>query len=251
MSYDGRRIAGVIPSRIDSSRLPRKALADIHGLPMVVHVLKRAQLSPVLDDLIVATDSPEIRDVVEEHGGRAVMTSSSHTTGIERTAEAVRDLDCDVVVLINGDEAALNPEHIEVSVRTLCASDAPTSLLASPFSERGSTSDFKVVVNRRGEAMYFSREDIPSPSRSGEARFLKAYHIISFKKPFLAEYVALERTPLESIEGHDHLRMLEHCVKVQVGVVEHASASVDTDEDLERVRAAMVDDPVFARYYAD
>ena len=245
---DGKKIIAVIPSRIGSTRLPRKALADICGLPMVVHVLKRVQMSSILDDVYVATDSDDIREVVERHGGKVIMTSSEHTTGVERTEEAVRNMDYDVVVLVNGDEAALNPDHIEASVRTLLDSDAPTSLLASKFSKTQSYSDFKVVINKAGEAMYFSREDIPSPSRSGVTKFLKAYHIISFRHGFLSEYVKLQKTPMEMIEGHDHLRMLENGIKVQVGLVDHASFSVDTLEDLSRMRECMSHDPFFTSY---
>lgn len=245
---DSKKIIAVIPSRIGSTRLPRKALADICGLPMIVHVLKRVQMSSILDEIYVATDSEEIREVVEFHGGKVIMTSPDHTTGIERIEEATRHKDYDVVVLVNGDEAALNPHHIEVSVQTLLDSDAPTSLLASHFSKTKSYSDFKVVVNKTGEAMYFSREDIPSPSRSGVTKFLKAYHIISFRKGFLADYVQFEQTPMELIEGHDHLRMIENGIKVQIGLVEHTSFSVDTLDDLAQMREQMKNCPVFDRY---
>lgn len=248
MSFAGKKIIGVIPSRIGSTRLPRKALADICGLPMVIHVLKRAQMSHVLDDVIVATDCPDIKKVVEFHGGKAVMTDVNHSTGLERAEEVVRSMECDVVVIINGDEAALNPDHVEVSVRTLLESDAPTALLASKFSKTSSHSDFKVVVNKKNEAMYFSREDIPSPSRSGVTDFLKAYHIISFRKAYLSEYVGLEKTPLERIEGHDHLRILENGVKVKIGIVDHHSFSVDTENDLGRMRVEMAGDSIFKSY---
>lgn len=190
-------------------------------------------MSKILDAVYVATDSKEIFDCVVSLGGEAIMTSETHTTGIERVEEATRSMSCDVVVLINGDEAALDPEHIEASVKALLDSDAPTALLASRSSVSGSTSDFKVVVNKRNEAMYFSREDIPSPSRSGITEFLKAYHIISFRKEFLAEYVELEKTPMEAIEGHDHLRVLEHGIKVKIGIVDYDYFSVDTPQDVE------------------
>lgn len=249
MSYNGLSVVAVIPSRIGSTRLPRKPLCDIHGLPMVIHVLRRVELSSVVDDVIVATDSEEIRAIVEQSGGKAVMTSSEHSTGIERAEEATRNLNFDIVVLVNGDEAALTPSHIEESVKALVESDnAPTALLASPFDKRNSYSDFKVVINKKSEAIYFSREDIPSPSRSGVVKFLKAYHLISFRKKFLSEYVQLEKTPLESIEGHDHLRMIENGIKVQIGIVDHNSISVDTQEDLDWVRNQMKECPIFSLY---
>lgn len=248
MSFRGKKIVGVIPARVGSQRLPRKMLADICGLPMIVHVLKRVQMSSILDEVFVATDSDEIGQVVEACGGRAIMTSSEHSTGIERCEEALRGRDYDVAVLVNGDEVGLDPDHIEVSVATLLDSDAPTALLASAFSKGGSYSNFKVVLNKFGEAMYFSREDIPSPSRSGVGQYLKAYHIISFRMGFLSEYVKLDKTPLEVLEGHDHLRLLENGIKVKIGVVDHASFSVDTYDDLELMREEMAKDPIFRLY---
>lgn len=248
MSFRGKRVVAMIPSRLDSTRLPRKALADICGLPMVVHVLMRVQMSPIVDEVYVATDSEDIKAVVEQYGGKALMTGPHHTTGIERVAEASEDIDYDVIVLVNGDEAALEPSHIQASVETLLNSEAPTALLASESTTVNSPSDFKVVTNLAGQAMYFSREDIPSPSRSGVEKFLKAYHVISFRKGVLQDYIELDRTPLESLEGHDHLRFLEHGIPVQVGVVEHDSFSVDTPENLVEMVEQMAADKHFHTY---
>lgn len=242
------KVIGVIPVRLESTRLPRKALADICGIPMVIHVLTRAKMSPVLDSVYVATDSEEIASVVTHYGGEVIMTSDFHSNGIERVEEATRSIDCDIVVLINGDEAALHPNHIESSVSTLLDSNALTSLLASPFSRERSYSDFKVVLNKHNEALYFSREDLPSPSRSGLKKFLKAYHIISFKKEALAIYTGLEKLELEKIEGHDHLRFLEHGLKVKIGIVDHSSYSIDTPMDLAQIRQDMVHDSIFSQY---
>lgn len=248
MAFRGQRVIAMIPSRLGSTRLERKALADICGLPMVIHVLQRAQMSPIIDDVYIATDSEEIKGVVEQYGGKAIMTGTQHTTGIERIAEASAEMDYDVICLINGDEPALNPDHIQSSVETLLNSEAPTALLASKTSVRHSPSDFKVVTNLQGEALYFSREDVPSPSRSGIADFLKAYHLITFRKGVLADYVQLDKTPLEAIEGHDHLRFLENGFKVQVGVVEHDSFSVDTQENLVEMTEQMKHDRLFEEY---
>lgn len=248
MAFRGHRVIAMVPSRLGSTRLERKALADICGLPMVVHVQQRVQMSPIVDEVYVATDSEEIKETVESYGGRAIMTATHHTTGIERIAEASEGMDYDVICLINGDEPALNPDHIQASVETLLDSDAPTALLASASTTVQSPSDFKVVTNRRGEAMYFSREDIPSPSRSGVGDFLKAYHLISFRRGALAEYLSWDKTPIERVEGHDHLRFLEHGQKVQIGVVEHDSFSVDTQENLCEMVEQMKADPRFDQY---
>ncbi|NLS11052.1 3-deoxy-manno-octulosonate cytidylyltransferase [Nesterenkonia sp. MY13] len=248
MAFRGHKVIAMVPSRLESTRLPRKALADICGLPMVIHVLRRVQMSPIVDEVYIATDSEEIKSLVESYGGNAIMTSSEHTTGIERISEASADMDYDVICLINGDEPALNPDHIQSSVEALLDSEGPTSLLASESTKVNSPSDFKVVTNLAGEAMYFSREDIPSPSRSGVTQFLKAYHLISFRKGALDDYMALEKTPLEALEGHDHLRFLENGYKVQIGVVEHDSFSVDTPENLIEMVEQMKGDALFEQY---
>ena len=107
------KVIGIIPARLKSSRLPNKALIDIDGLPMVVHVLKRSKFSKVLDDVLVATDSKQIYEVVEENGGKAVMTSELHKTGTDRIAEVAKNISVDIVVNIQGDEPLLEPSHID------------------------------------------------------------------------------------------------------------------------------------------
>jgi 3-deoxy-manno-octulosonate cytidylyltransferase (CMP-KDO synthetase) len=239
---------GIIPSRIGSSRLPKKPLIDILGLPMIIHVLKRVQMANCLDDIYVATDSLSIKKIVEQYGGKVLMTSDKHPMAIERVEEAVRTLNCDIVVMINGDEPALNPDHIETSLKTLLNSDTKCSILASRFSKVHSTSDFKVVLNLKGEAMYVSRSDIPSPARSGDNNFLKLYHIISFKKSLLSKFVKLSSSPLENAEGHDILRLLEYGIKVKVGIVDYDFFSVDTNDDLQQMKTALRNDPILQKY---
>lgn len=242
------KVIGIIPSRLKSSRVPEKPLADIDGMPMIVHVYRRAEMSPILDDLYVATDSEQIKDVVEHYGGKAVITSTQHLNGTERAAEAVKELDCDYVVLINGDEALLNPEHIEVSVRALSSSNADASILVNEFDRTNSSSDFKVVLNLDNEVMYISRGDIPSDARHRVPSRLKAYHILTFHKKFLRIYSGLERSPLECVEDHEHLRILENGYKIVAAKVASTAISVDTLDDLEYVRGAMPTDLVYQRY---
>jgi 3-deoxy-manno-octulosonate cytidylyltransferase (CMP-KDO synthetase) len=207
-------------------------------------------LSGILDDVLVATDSEEIASVIANIGGKAIITGAHHETGIERLCEIEHSIDCDVVVLVNGDEVLLDPAHISDSVNALMDSDAPTSLLVSKSEQEDDPSNFKVVLNRFNEVMYFSRGDIPSNARKPVPFRYKAYHIISFRKDFLKIYQGLEKTPLERIEGHDHLRMLEHGIKVQAAIVDYAHFSVDTEEDLNSARREMRADPFFALYEA-
>jgi 3-deoxy-manno-octulosonate cytidylyltransferase (CMP-KDO synthetase) len=242
------KIVGVIPSRLKSTRIPDKPLIDIMGLPMIVHVYKRACLSDILDEVWVATDSEEIKEVVESYGGKAVLTSEHHKNGTERLAEAAENIEADIVVLINGDEAIFNPEHVKDSVTTLQNSDATASILVLDFHKKNSPGDFKVVLNCRNEVMYISRNDIPSDARNEVKSMLKAYHILSFRKPFLKEYAAMEKTPMEKIEDHEHLRIIENGYKIKAARVQSNSISVDTPSDLEYVREVMKTDPFFAIY---
>jgi len=242
------RIIGIIPARLESSRVPRKPLADILGMPMVSHVYHRACLSPVLDDVWVATDSEEVRQAVVDHGGKAMLTASDHKNGTERLAEAAKDMDAEYIVLINGDEALLNPDYIAVSCQALFESDADASILVNPFTKVNSPSDFKVVLNTRNEVMYISRGDIPCDARNPVSHRLKAYHIMTFRRKFLAVYASLEKSPMEKIEDHEHLRMIENGYKLVARQVDSSAVSVDTADDLEFARREMPVDRFYQRY---
>jgi 3-deoxy-manno-octulosonate cytidylyltransferase (CMP-KDO synthetase) len=246
--YTKQKIIGVIPSRYASTRLPGKPLKDIAGLPMVVHVLKRAQMSKVLDEVVVATDDQRIFDTVQNHGGKAIMTNKAHNNGSERMFEVSQNIKGDIFVVINGDEALLNPEHIDIGVKALLSSNAQVSLLYNKFYKFNSTSDFKVVINNNKEVMYISRNDIPSDARMNVDYLYKAYHIMSFTKEFLDVYITLEQTRLDKIESHELLRVLENGYKIQGEEVESSAISVDTPEDLEYVRSVMLDDKIFKQY---
>ena len=241
-------IVAIIPSRLESSRIPKKPLADIAGMPMIAHVYFRAQLSPILEDVWVATDSEEIKQTVERYGGKAIITSDSHANGTERIAEAAANIDADYIVLVNGDEALLNPDHIATSYKILADSDAHASLLVNSFNKINSPSDFKVVLNLRNEVMYISRGDIPCDARNPVDRRLKAYHIMTFKRDFLDVYAGLEKSPLEAVEDHEHLRIIENGYKIIASKVDFSAVSVDTEEDLVFTRNTMPKDPFFQKY---
>jgi len=150
------KVVGIIPSRLQSTRLPRKALLDIHGLPMVVHVCKRAQFCSLLDEVYVATDSEEIYSVVVNNGGKAIMTSAKHQTGTDRIAEAIRDMSVDIVVNIQGDEPLLNPEHIDKVVKPLIEDkNLQVAVLVAPYLTRNNTSDIKAVLDLNDNVLYW------------------------------------------------------------------------------------------------
>jgi 3-deoxy-manno-octulosonate cytidylyltransferase (CMP-KDO synthetase) len=239
-------IIGVIPARYKSSRLEGKPLADIHGKSMVQHVYERAKRSSALDDLLVATDDERIRDTVLSFGGKAMMTGAAHRSGTDRVAEAVRGMDVDVVVNIQGDEPMLDPAMLtelvepfrkgtEAGIVTL----KKRVLRESDFEDLGVV---KVVADPAGYAFYFSRSLIPFP-RVRTAKFGVFEHLglYAYTREALMRLAALPPSDLEEIEGLEQLRALENGIRILV--VETASRqemlSVDTQADLERARQLM------------
>jgi len=243
------KVVAIIPARLESSRLPNKALVDILGLPMIVHVFKRCLMARSLDSVYVATDNDKIRKTVERYGGKVIMTSPDHQTGTDRIAEAAQHIEADIIVNVQGDEALVNPVHIDKAVTGLTISpNANVSILVNPFNKKNSTSDIKTVLNKRDEVMYFSRSDIPSDARTIEPKMLKAYHIVPFRKNFLLRYAQWEKTELEQIEFNEYLRILENGYKIQAVHVESDAVSVDTYDDLDFVIKKMKKDKLFNKY---
>ena len=238
----------MIPVRLESSRLSEKPLCDILGLPMIIHTLKRTQMAESLDDVFVVTDSDVIKTLVEFHQGKVIMTGKTHQTGSDRLAEAANYIDADIIVNIQGDEALVEPHHIDASVRGLIDSEAEISILLTQFRKKNSFGDIKAVVNLKNEIMYLSRVDIPSDSRTSIDINLKAYHVVSFRKEFLIKFAKLEQTPLEKIEFNEYLRILENGYKIQGVIVDSDAISVDTKEDLDSVRIKMKVDKLVSMY---
>ena len=246
---NGQKVIAILPARLESSRLPRKALKDICGLPMIVHVFKRCLLSKKLDEVYVATDSFEIKEVVEKYGGKVIMTSSKHETGTDRIAEAALELDAEIIVNIQGDEALVNPKYIDRVTNELIENpDINVGILVNSFSKKDSPSDIKVVLNKNNDVMYLSRSDIPSASRLKNPPMLKAYHIVPFRKKFLLEYAQMDRGSLEKIEFNEYVRILENGERIRAVYVESDAVSVDTPEDLQYVREVMPYDLWFQQY---
>ncbi len=237
------RTVGIIPARYASSRFPGKALADLAGKPMVQHVVERAARASLLDEVLVATDDMRIAEAVQRFGGQARMTSPKHPSGTDRIAEVVGGLDCDLVVNIQGDEPLIDPAVIDQAVLPLVQdSSIAMGTLARPMGldEAADPSKVKVVVDRRGFALYFSRsripyirDDTPPPP---ERPYLLHMGLYVYRRDTLLRLAALPPTPLEERERLEQLRALEHGIGIRVVVTEHESFGVDTPADLERVR---------------
>ena len=236
---------GVIPARYGSTRLAGKPLALINGKPMVQHVYENARRASTLSSVVVASDDERVLEAVAAFGGEAVMTSAGHTSGTDRVAEVVRLRDVDIAVNVQGDEPLMNAEIINECVRALTDNpgvELSTVMKRIPESAYGDPSVVKVVCDAQGRALYFSRSLIPYPRhRTAEFAVFEHIGIYAYTKACLAR---LSRTPpsvLERIEGLEQLRALENGIAIQV--VETAFTgelvSVDTQEDLERVRAIL------------
>lgn len=239
------KIVGIIPSRYNSSRFPGKPLIDIGGKTMIRRVYEQALKATLLSDVIVATDDERIFAEVESFGGKVMMTSEMHKNGTERCAEIARNIDADVIINIQGDEPFIEPDQIdalaagfgvpEVKIATLIRKTDWDDELKNPAR-------VKVVVNRNGEAMYFSRSIIPNPISKlhfDELEYNLHLGIYAFRKGVLLEVIKLAPTPLELTESLEQLRWLENGYSIKCVVTRHISTPIDTPEDLEAVLSTL------------
>jgi len=253
------KIIGIIPARLSSSRLSRKPMADILGMPMIGHVFLRSKLSQILDEVYVATCDQEIVDYIESIGGKAIMTANTHERASDRTAEALLKIEADtnekidIVVMIQGDEPMITPEMITASVEPILNDDTIkiTNLMTkmNTKEEHEDPAEVKVVVDLNNFAMYFSREPIPSRKKGVEdVPMLKQVCIIPFKRDFLLSYNEMKQTPLEIIESVDMNRLLENGIKIKMVMRHEETYSVDTPDDLRNVNTKMENDPLLSKY---
>lgn len=235
-------IVGAIPARYASSRLPGKPLLELAGRPMIEHVYRRAQRAKSLDRVVVLTDDERIRQAVEGFGGECQMTPAECRSGSDRIAYAARDWQAAAVVNIQGDEPLIDPAAIErLAAHLRQVPEDPMVTLASP-AEPGALEDpntVKVVLDRGGYAMYFSRAAIPYPREAGSAVVLQHLGIYGYRRDTLLELAELEPTPLERSESLEQLRALENGIAIRVLQVDSAESGVDTPADFERAAARL------------
>ncbi|PHM16473.1 MAG: 3-deoxy-manno-octulosonate cytidylyltransferase [Sulfuricurvum sp. PD_MW2] len=253
------KIIAIIPARMGSNRFPGKPMADICGMPMIGHVYKRVKMSKRLDEVYVATCDQVIFEYIESIGGKAVMTSDCHERCSDRCAEAMLKIEnttgvqCDIMVMVQGDEPLTFPEMIDEAVEPMIedSSLVITNLVADIDNIEAfeNPNEVKVVMDKNGFALYFSREPIPSRKKGVlEVPMKKQVCVIPFTRNFLLEYNTIEPTPLEIIESVDMLRILENGMKVKMIPTKYTTKAVDTEEDLNKVQAIMEKDILFEAY---
>ena len=243
------RVVGVIPSRYDSTRLPGKPLADICGKPMIQYVYERATGSKLLGNVIVATDDERIVEAVQGFGGEAALTSPDHPNGTSRVAEVARNMDTDIVINIQGDEPLIDSRMIDEVVHLLLSDpDVVTATLCSPLDDPAMINDpnvVKVVLDRHGDALYFSRSVIPylrgvEPSEwLSRHTFYKHIGLYAYRVPTLKKITSMPQGVLEKAESLEQLRWLEAGLHIKVGYTDVKTIGIDTPHDLELAQLAL------------
>lgn len=239
------KILALIPARMGSSRFPGKPMMLINDIPMIRHVYERVSKASELTLTAVATPDKEIYDYIESIGGVAVMTGNQHERASDRCAEALKILEAaynityDIVVMVQGDEPMTNADMIRESVQPIC--DNATIQVVNLLGEIADVEEFedrnciKVVCDLDFNALYFSRQPIPTNSGASKIPMGKQVCVISFRRDFLLEYTRMSPTPLEIAESVDMMRILEHGIKIKMVPTMHQSYSVDVIEDIKRV----------------
>jgi 3-deoxy-manno-octulosonate cytidylyltransferase (CMP-KDO synthetase) len=239
---------------MESSRFPGKPLAPLAGRSMVEHVYRRTRMCSALQNVYVATCNQEIYDAVTAFGGQAIMTSERHERASDRVAEAAQSIDAEIIVMVQGDEPMIQPAMIDESVAPLvndpdvvCSNLAGVIQTVDEFEDRNT---IKVVIGGAGDALYFSREPIPTRARLsfGQLKCWKQVCVIPFRRDFLLEFARLAPTPLEVAESIDMMRAIEHGYKVRMVPTAYETYAVDTPADLERVEALLASDSLTRAY---
>jgi 3-deoxy-manno-octulosonate cytidylyltransferase (CMP-KDO synthetase) len=244
------KIIGIVPARFGSTRFPGKPLADINGKSMIQRVYEQCLLSKRLSRLVIATDDERILNHVKEFGGEAILTSPQHLSGTDRCAEVVEKIETpvyDIVINIQGDEPYIHPDQIDLLCSTFERKETKLSTLVKKITspdELFNHNNVKVVLNKRKEAIYFSRSPIPYNRNFPEQEWLKysAYYkhigIYGYKTATLLEVSRLAKTNLEITESLEQLRWIENGYVIHAEITSYESIAIDTPEDLLKIKTS-------------
>jgi 3-deoxy-manno-octulosonate cytidylyltransferase (CMP-KDO synthetase) len=227
----------VIPARLASTRLPRKMLRQIAGQTLLGRVYEGVRSSPLLSDVIVATDSDEIMQVCDQHGWNARMTSPAHRSGTERVREISDSVAADVYLNIQGDEPLTRAEHIATLLLLMKDTNIQLGTLKTPAKSEdiNNPNAVKVVTDATGRALYFSRATIPYDRDGASPGYFKHLGFYAYRKAALDRFCALPESSLEHSERLEQLRFLENGISIHVAETPYDTVGVDTEEDLRRV----------------
>jgi len=252
-------IISIIPARMNSSRFPGKPLEKIMGIPMIGHCYKRSVMCKEISETYVATCDIEIKNYIDSIGGKTIMTSNNHERATDRTAEAMLKIEknigkkVDIVVMIQGDEPMVTPEMISSSLEPFKKNHEIK--LVNLYSDIKTIKEFndpnevKVVIDNNSNALYFSREPIPSRRKGvNSVPMYKQVCVIPFHRDYLLEFNKTKQTPLEIIESVDMLRTIENRGIVKMVYTKNTTYSVDTKQDLDDVEKLMKSDSLIKKY---
>lgn len=244
-SYRTMKILCVIPSRLNSTRLPQKPLLPIQGKPMIQWVYENARRCPLITKLVVATDDVKVSNLITQLGGEAMLTSPDLPSGSDRVAAVAANYpEIDIVINLQGDEPFIKPEMLTQLVAPYLAGDTPEmTTLAYPLDKKkhfNSANVVKVITDINQNAIYFSRAPIPYHRNTHEGSTVPVYHhmgLYAFRKDFLTVYQQLPQTPLEQIESLEQLRALENGYRIRVCLTEHRTLEINTPEEYEQAQS--------------
>ena len=242
----------IIPARLGSFRFPNKSLTEILGIPMVIHVMKRAQLCNIIDNVYVATPDNEIADCVRKYGGEPIITVGECRRGSDRVYEAFKKVGGDIVVNLQGDEPLVTPAMLKLAIDTLQEDDSLSCVNLFryiSYDEAQDKNESKVVTNPDGIALYYSRETVPTTwLGEKEIKYKAEVAVMPFTADSITDFVNLPMGELEDIESNDMLRFVEHGRKVKIVESPDIALSVDVPNDITRVEKLMVNDNLFSQY---
>ena len=237
----------MIPARYGATRFPAKLMQDLCGKPVIVHTYERVADTRLFDEVYVVTDDDRIEEGIREVGGKVIRSKKEHNSGSDRLAEASRDLDVDIIVNVQGDEPFTDKENLQ-KVIDIFAKDLTKSIAVASLMERitdpddiANPNNVKVVVNKFGEALYFSRNIIPFPrDPNTKVSYYKHIGIYAYRKEALQQFTELPPSLLEETEKLEQLRYLENGFKIRLALTDIPTIGIDTPEDLERARKRLI-----------
>lgn len=233
----------MIPARYQASRFPAKLMQDLGGKPVILRTYEAAINTGLFNDVYVVTDSPVISDVIKNIGGKVIMSKKAHESGSDRIAEAVEDMEVDIVINVQGDEPFIDSESLEKIIQVFkndTGKEIDLASLMTPISDWDEISNpntVKVIVDNQDFALYFSRSPIPYPrDKEVEATYYKHKGVYAFRKRALEDFQKLPMLPLEAKEKIEAIRFLEYGKKIKMVETHVTGIEIDTPEDLERAR---------------